>query len=132
MVNDHSRGYLQNCCYSKQLSMALLHASHPQIRLVGVRTSYIYISWTVSSGPHYKSLFGPRLGCTLLQSVSLPSCSPWFICTQTWDCLLCQQTPCLLCQAPFPLPHSSTAFMLVLFTLAAHLCSAYCAGYMFF
>ena len=33
----------------------------PQLRLVGVRTSYIYfsnISWTLSSGPHYKSLFG--------------------------------------------------------------------------
>ena len=30
MLNDHSRGYLQSCCYSKQLSMALLlHASHP-------------------------------------------------------------------------------------------------------
>ena len=29
LLNDRSRGYLQNCCYSKQLSMALLHASHP-------------------------------------------------------------------------------------------------------
>ena len=24
MLNDHSRGYLQNCCYAKQLSVALL------------------------------------------------------------------------------------------------------------
>ena len=56
--------------------MALLHVSHPHplLRLVGVRTSHIYIhirtyiyiyiyiflniSWTLSSGPHYKSLFG--------------------------------------------------------------------------
>ena len=28
MLNDCSRGYLQNCCYVKQLSMALLYVSH--------------------------------------------------------------------------------------------------------
>ena len=36
----------------------------PKLRLVGVRTSYIYffnISWTLSSGPHYKSLFASPL-----------------------------------------------------------------------
>ena len=35
MLNDHSRGYLQNCCYSKQLSMALLHVSHPPAQTCG-------------------------------------------------------------------------------------------------
>ena len=35
MLNDHARGYLQNCCYSKQLSMALLHASHPPVQTCG-------------------------------------------------------------------------------------------------
>ena len=36
--------------------------SIPQLRLVGVRTSYIYFFqyflYTLSSGPHYKSPFG--------------------------------------------------------------------------
>ena len=72
MLNDRSRGYLQNCCYSKQLSMALLHASHPQIRLVGVRTSYIYIFFLIFPGnlefwtPLQIPSWGPPLGCTLL------------------------------------------------------------------
>ena len=41
----------------------------PQLRLVGVRKSYIYLYYfpdTLSSGPHYKSLFGGPPGCTLL------------------------------------------------------------------
>ena len=70
MLNDCFRGYLQNCCYSKQLSMALLHVSHPR-----AQTSYIYIfffssiSWThwvldPIINPHLGS---PPLGCTLLQ-----------------------------------------------------------------
>ena len=28
MLNNHSRGQLQSCCCTKQLSMALLHVSH--------------------------------------------------------------------------------------------------------
>ena len=71
MLNDPSRGYLQNCCYSKQFSMALLHVSHPPAQICGGEAIlYIYfsnISWTLSSGPHHKSLFGVTLGCTLLQ-----------------------------------------------------------------
>ena len=35
MLNDHSRGYLQNCCYSKQLSIALLLVSHPPVQTYG-------------------------------------------------------------------------------------------------
>ena len=35
MLNDCSRGYLHNCCYSKPLSMALLHASHPPAQTCG-------------------------------------------------------------------------------------------------
>ena len=35
MLNDRSRGYLQGCCYTKQLSMALLHASHPPAQTCG-------------------------------------------------------------------------------------------------
>ena len=63
----------------------------PQLRLVGVRTSYIYfffsnISWTPSSGPHYKSLFGDPLGCTLLHPFQ-------FMHMQIWDHRL-HQPPC--------------------------------------
>ena len=70
MLNDHSRGYLQNFCYSKQLSMALLHVSHPPAQTCGGENILYFfssISWTLSSGPHYKSLFEVPLGCTLLQ-----------------------------------------------------------------
>ena len=48
----------------------------PQLRLVGVRTSYIYFFQyfldTLSTGPHYKSLFG---GPPWLHPVTLPL--PW-------------------------------------------------------
>ena len=65
MLNDCSRGYLQNCCYAKQLSVALFHVSHPPAQTCwGEDILYIYIfsniSQTLSSGPHYKSLFAPR------------------------------------------------------------------------
>ena len=44
MLNDHSSGYLQNRCYSKQLSMALLHVSHPPAQTCGAEDIlYIYI-----------------------------------------------------------------------------------------
>ena len=42
MLNDHSRGYLQDCCYATQLSMALLHVSHPPAQTYGVE-DIIYI-----------------------------------------------------------------------------------------
>ena len=62
MFNDHSGGYLQNCCCSNQLSVARLHASHPPAQTCGgediVYIFFSNISWTPSSGPHYKSLFG--------------------------------------------------------------------------
>ena len=49
MLNDYARGYLHSCCYIKQLWMALLHVSLPQLRLVGWgHPIYIFsnISWT--------------------------------------------------------------------------------------
>ena len=36
----------------------------------------------------------------VVQSVSLPSCSSQFICTQMWDCLLCQPLP--FCKSSLP------------------------------
>ena len=35
MLNNHSRGYLQNCCYSKQLLRALLHLVNPPAQTCG-------------------------------------------------------------------------------------------------
>ena len=35
MLNNRSRGCLQNCSYSKQLSMALLLVSHPSAQACG-------------------------------------------------------------------------------------------------
>ena len=50
MLNDHSRGYLQNCCCTKQLWMALLHVSVPPAQTCGGEDIlYMYfssISWT--------------------------------------------------------------------------------------
>ena len=53
MLNDCSRGYLQNCCYSKQLSMALLHASHPPAQACGsqdILHIYIYFFFLIFPG----------------------------------------------------------------------------------
>ena len=43
-------------------------------------------------------LYFPMLEPWVARSVSLPSCSSQFICTQMWDCLLCQQPPGLVLQ----------------------------------
>ena len=73
MLNDHSRGYLQSCCYSKQLSMALLHVSYPPAQICGGEdilhiSFFLYFLDTLSSEPNYKSPFeAPPLGCTLVQ-----------------------------------------------------------------
>ena len=39
-------------------------------------------------------LYFPALEPWVVWSVSLPSCSSWFICTQRWDLPLCQPPPC--------------------------------------
>ena len=62
MLNDGSRGYLKNCCYAKQLSMALLHVSHPPVQTCRAEDiSYFYFLDILSSEPHYKSFFGGPL-----------------------------------------------------------------------
>ena len=43
MLNDCSRGYLQNCCYVEQLSMALFHVSHPPVQTWGEDIPYFLI-----------------------------------------------------------------------------------------
>ena len=45
-------------------------------------------------------LYFPMLDPWVIQSVSLPSCSSWFICKQIWDHLLCQLPPCLESSPP--------------------------------
>ena len=63
MLNDCSRGYLQNCCYSKQLSMALLQESHPPPQTCGgedILYIFFSISWTPwvldpITNPHFSS-----------------------------------------------------------------------------
>ena len=72
MLNDRSRGNLQNCCYSKQLSMALLPASHPPAQTCGGEDIlYVYIFLIFSGhrvlGPITNPYVAPLLGCTLLQ-----------------------------------------------------------------
>ena len=48
MLNDGSRSYLQNCCYAKQLSMALLHVFHFPVQTCGDEAILYFfnISWT--------------------------------------------------------------------------------------
>ena len=43
-------------------------------------------------------LYVPTLEAWVAQSVSLPSCSFWFICMQMWDHPFCQPPPHLVCQ----------------------------------
>ena len=50
MLNGYSWSYLQNCCYAKQLSMALLHVSHPPVQTCGgedIPCIFFSISWTL-------------------------------------------------------------------------------------
>ena len=54
MLNDRSRGYLQNCCYAKQFSMALLHVSHPPAQTCGGEDIlYVYISLIFPGHPEF-------------------------------------------------------------------------------
>ena len=80
MLNDRSRGYLQNCCYSKQLSMALLHVSHPPAQTCGgedIIYIYIYICvYIYIIFPGYRVLdpfTNPYLGRPWLHPVTNPS-----------------------------------------------------------
>ena len=67
MLNDHSRGYLQNCCYSKQLSMALLHVSHPPAQTCGGEDIlYIYIFLIFPGHRVLNPITNPYLGPPLL------------------------------------------------------------------
>ena len=50
--------------------------------------------------PEVLRLSFPVLEPWVVQSVSLPSCSSWFICTQMWDCPLCQPPPCYVSTLP--------------------------------
>ena len=43
-------------------------------------------------------LYFPTLVPWVAWSVSVPSCSSWFICTQMWESPLCQPPPC--CESP--------------------------------
>ena len=72
VLNDCSRGYLQNCCYSKQLSMALLHASHPPAQTCRDEDILFIYIFLIFPGhrvrdPITNPYLGPSLGCTLIQ-----------------------------------------------------------------
>ena len=66
MLNNCSRGYLQNCSYSKQLSMALLYESHPPAQTCGGE-DILYIFFPIFPGhPEYWTplqipIWGPSL-----------------------------------------------------------------------
>ena len=70
MLNDHARGYMHSCCYTKELWMALLHVSlSPAQACGGEDILYIFLIfpghlefWTPLQIP----IWGPPLGCTLL------------------------------------------------------------------
>ena len=71
MLNDHSRGYLQNCRNSEQLSVALLHACNPPAQTCGGEDIlYIYIFLIFPRNPEFWAplqipIWDPP-GCTLL------------------------------------------------------------------
>ena len=65
MLNDGSRGYLQNCCYVKQLSMALLHVSHPPAQTCGGEDILYIYTFLIFPGhrvldPIINPYLGPR------------------------------------------------------------------------
>ena len=78
MLNDHSRGYLQNCCYSEQLSMALFHVSHPPAQTCGGKDILYKYFFLIFLGhrvldPITNPYVVPPLGCTLLHYYLLNS-----------------------------------------------------------
>ena len=56
-------------------------------------------------------LYFPMLEPWVVWSVSLPSCSSWFICTQIWDRPLCQPPSHLVWEPP-PCPPWSSSYHL--------------------
>ena len=68
--------------------------------------------------PEILRLYFPALEPWVAWSVSLPSCSSWFICMQIWNCPVCQSPP----QWPCP---PATALMHILSASAAHLYPSY-------
>ena len=75
MLNDCSRGYLQNYCYSNQLSGALLHVSYPPAQTCGGE-DILYIFFLIFPGhqvldPITDSYLGPLVDYTLLQEHNL-------------------------------------------------------------
>ena len=72
MLNDGSRGYLQNCCYAKQLSMALLHVSNPPGQTCGGE-DILYIFFLIFPGhpEFWTPITNPNLGAPWLRPVSL-------------------------------------------------------------
>ena len=70
MLNNCSRGYLQNCCYSKQLSMALLHASHPPAQTCGGKDILCIYIFLIFHGPRVLDpIANPCLGPPWLHPV---------------------------------------------------------------
>ena len=65
--------------------------------------------------PEVLRLYFPVLETGVAWSVSLPSCSSWFICRQMWDCLLCHPPPCPLVHQPLTC-HTSSPPQLPIFT----------------
>ena len=57
--------------------------------------------------PEVLRLFIPKLEPWIVQSVLLPSCSSWFICTQIWDHLVHQLPLCHFSQLPISAPPTS-------------------------
>ena len=66
MLSNCSRAYLQNCCYSKQISKALLHASHPPAQTCGGEDIlYIYFFLVFPGRQVLGPITNPYLGSPL-------------------------------------------------------------------
>ena len=59
--------------------------------------------------PEVLRLYFPSLKSWVVQCVSLPSCSSWFIHMQMWDCPVCQSLPCHMSSPPWLLISTPTA-----------------------
>ena len=71
---------------------------------LGVSPAAASIPTGVFSQRLYLRLYFPALELWVAWSVSLPSCSSWFICTLMWGCSLCQLPPHLTSPPAATLP----------------------------
>ena len=95
-IHIYIQGHSAQCCHIR-----MLHIMSQQEFLLLAPQSLCFQSEALR-------LYFPALEPWVSRSISLPSCSSQFICTQMWDCPVHKPPPHWLCQSLPCLPQSSS------------------------